>query len=159
MQRSILLAALLLAGCEGTRVIPNNTLPLSHTYQPPVEGVVAAAAIGVAAYYVLDPLAPNWEVRTARLDTTRVEIKLRRKRFATGGDGESVALFRRHAERIAGDNGAPGYSVLSFEEGIDSETTVARRVSRGVIRLWPPAAASEQSPAPLLPARPGPQSG
>lgn len=156
---TIALLAPLLTGCAGTRMLPDNPLPLSSRFQPPVDGLVAAALIGTAVYFIVDPLAPNWEVKASRLDTTRVEISLRRKRFTTGGDGEPQALFRRHAQKLADDNGAGGYLILSFEESIDSETTIARRVSRGVIRLLPPTASSESRSAPEVPARPVPQSG
>lgn len=162
MRRSTLALALLatlLPGCAGTRLLPDNPLLVSSRFQPPVDGLVATALIGAAAYYVIDPLAPNWEVKTSRLDTSRIEISMRRKRFTTGGDGESNALLHRHARKLADDNGAGGYEIVSFEQSIDSETTFARRVSRGVIRLLAPTAASETQTAPEVPARPLPRSG
>lgn len=162
MRRSTLaitLLAAVLTGCAGTRLLPDNPLLISSRFQPPVDGLVATALIGAAAVYIIDPLAPNWEVRTSRLDTSRIEISMRRKRFTTGGDGESHALLHRHARRLADDSGAGGYEIVSFELGIDSETTFARRVSRGVIRLLPPTAASETRTAPEVPVRPLPRSG
>ncbi|MFO1318012.1 MAG: hypothetical protein U1F52_00155 [Burkholderiales bacterium] len=153
------LLAVLLTGCAGTRLLPDNPLLISSRFQPPVEGLVGAALLGTAAYFIVDPLAPNWEVKASRLDTSRIEIALRQKRFTTGGDGESQALFRRHARKFADDNGAGGYEIVSFEESIDSETTLARRVSRGVIRLLPPTASSENRAAPDVPARMLPRSG
>lgn len=138
MHRFLPLAALALAGCSAFR-IPATPIGVTSHFQPPLDGVVTAVALGAAAYYVIDPLAPNWEVRTTQLDPKRVEITLRKKRFSTGGDGEALALVRRHATEIAAKAGAGGYELQSYAEGIDSETTIARRYSRGVIRLLPPA--------------------
>ncbi|MBI1396675.1 MAG: hypothetical protein GC151_11900 [Betaproteobacteria bacterium] len=128
-----------LNGCASYRLFPDNPVAISADFQPPADAILAGVVIGAAAYYVLDPLAPNWEVRAERLDVHRVEIRLRKKRFSTGGDGEAQDLFQRRAEEIAYRNGAPGFEILSYSEGIDSETAVARRVAHGVVRLLPPA--------------------
>jgi hypothetical protein len=134
-----LLAALAhLQGCSALH-LPDTPVRFTTDYQPAVESLVVAAAIGAVAYYVIDPMAPNWEVKTAQLDTTRVEISLRKKRFSTGGDGEALDLLRRHAGDIATRNGAGGYILLSYTEAIDSETIGPRRVARGVVQLRPPA--------------------
>jgi len=142
MKRFVLTALLAglanLAGC-GALHLPDTPVKITSDYQPALESLVVAAAIGAVAYYVIDPMAPNWEVKTARLDTTRVEISLRKKRFSTGGDGEALDLVRRHAGDIAARSGAGGYVLLSYTEAIDSETVGARRVARGVVQLRPPA--------------------
>lgn len=134
---SLLLAAIV-AGCGSKPLIPDKSLNLSPGFHPPAEAVVFTVLAGVAAYYLIEPTAPNWEVRADQMDATRVAISLRKKRFSTGGDGEARALFQRKAREIADRNGFEGFSVLSFEEAVDSETTVARRVSRGVVRLEGP---------------------
>lgn len=137
---ALLLSAVLVTGCSlPLRMVPDNPIPISNSFQPPLDGVVAGLVIGAAAWYVLDPKAPNWEVKTLRLDTERVEIRLRKKRFSTGGDGEAQWLFQQHAREIADRNGAGGFQILSYTEEIDSETTFARRLTRGVVRLLPPA--------------------
>ncbi|MCA9283764.1 MAG: hypothetical protein KDA22_01015 [Phycisphaerales bacterium] len=134
-----LLLATGLAGCSSFHLIPDTRIPITNTFQPTADAIVAGLVLGAAAYYIVDPLAPNWELRTERLDTSRVAIRLRKKRFSTGGDGEAQALFRRHAAEIAERNGAGGFEILSYSESIDSETTVARRLAEGVVRLLPPA--------------------
>jgi len=134
---ALLVALSTLQGCSALH-LPDTPVMLTSDYQPAVESLVVAAAIGAVAYYVIDPMAPNWEVKTARLDTARVEISLRKKRFSTGGDGEAIALFKRHAGDLAARNGAGGYVLLSYTEGIDSETAGARRVARGVVQLRSP---------------------
>jgi hypothetical protein len=142
MNRSSVIALLsalaTLQGCSALR-LPDNPVMLTTDYQPAVESLVVAAAIGAVAYYVIDPMAPNWEVKTAQLDTNRIEISLRRKRFATGGDGEAMELLRRHAGELASRSGADGYVLESYTEGIDSVTLGARRVARGVVQLKAPA--------------------
>lgn len=135
--------AAMLAACGSDPLIPDENLMLSPGFHPPVEDVVGALLVGVVAYYVIDPLAPNWEVKIHQLDETRVAINLRKKRFSTGGDGEARDVFRRRAQEIVDDNGLAGYTIVQYSESIDSETTFARRIARGVIVVQKP-----QPPAP-----------
>lgn len=146
MHRTLLalLTTAIVAGCGSKTLIPDKNLAISPGFQPPVESVVFAVLVGVAAWYVIEPTAPNWEVKAEQMDDTRVAISLRKKRFSTGGDGEARALFQRKARELAEDNGFEDFTVLSFEEGIDSETTFARRVSRGVVRLVGPQQAAQK---------------
>jgi hypothetical protein len=57
------------------------------------------------------------------------------KRFITGGEGESSAVFRRTAEKLQHDGGRAGYAVLAYQEGIDSNVLIAQRVASGVVEL------------------------
>lgn len=143
MNRPVLVATVavlaMTPGCSSWRMVPDNAVPISNSFQPPLDAVVGAVLVGAAAYYIIDPAAPNWEVRTVRLDAQRVEISLRKKRFSVGGDGEAQSLFQRQARDLASQQGASGYQILSYSEEIESETTYARRVSRGVVRLLKPA--------------------
>lgn len=135
--------AAMLAACGSEPLIPDEAVNISPGFHPPLEAVVGAVLVGVVAYYVIDPLAPNWEVKINQLDESRVAIDLRKKRFSTGGDGEAREVFRRRAQEIVDDNGLAGYTILQFSESIDSETTFARRRARGVIAVQKP-----QPPAP-----------
>lgn len=132
-------ACLLVSACAGARLVPDNGLPLAHGFEPRLDGLVAGLVIGAIAWVVVDPAAPNWEAKAQRIDTERVEIRLRRKRFAVGGDGEAASLFQKQARLLAQRNGASGFVILSYAEEIESEATYARRVARGVVRLLPPA--------------------
>ena len=132
------LAPAALAACTTTNpadttnyLVPDKTINVSPSVTPTVEGVLAGAIILI----VIDPLAPNWKVEQARLDPERFHIALTKKRFTTGGDGEAWQVFQRRAAQIAHDNGAPGYRVLEFSEGVESETLIARRVARGVVEI------------------------
>ncbi len=135
---ALILLASLTACSTPWRMVSDNPMPLSNSFQPPLDVVVGTAIVGAAALYIVDPLAPNWEVRTTAVDEAKIEISLRKKRFSVGGDGEAYALFRRHAQDLATESGARGFEVLSYSEEIQSETTYARRLSRGVVRLLPP---------------------
>ena len=84
--------AVLLGACQSTDgpspvVIPNEELNLSRSVQIPAE--VIALAVGL--YLVIDPLAPNWKVVQHDLGNGRYAIAMTKKRFTTGGDGESQA--------------------------------------------------------------------
>jgi hypothetical protein len=112
-------------------LIPDKTINVSPSVTPTAEGLVAGAIVLI----VIDPLAPNWKIEQARLDPEHFQIALTKKRFTTGGDGEAYQVFHRRAAQIARDSGAPGYRVLEFTEGVESETLIARRVARGVVEI------------------------
>ena len=128
LKRNVILLLLLgLAACGG---IATNGAPGTN-------GIVAAEALvlGAVIYYVVDPLSPNWQIEEARMGDNRFRISLRKKRFATGGDGEATQLFYRRAEQIVRENGYAGYTVLEFGEGVESTVPIAQRVAQGVIQV------------------------
>jgi len=130
------LCALALPGCKSIEgdtpvLIPNRALQVSRSLSIPADTMVLMAG----AFLVIDPLAPNWHVEALDLGDRRYVLALTKKRFAMGGDGESMQVFRRNAERIARDQGYAGYQVLEFSEGIESKVPVSQRVSRGVIQF------------------------
>lgn len=112
-------------------IIPNKSLQLSKSLSVPLEGL----ALGAALYLAVDPLGPNWRIEETRLAADRFRIALRRKPFASGGDGEAAQVFRRRAERIARDHGHAEYAILEYAEAIESALPAAQRVSYGVILL------------------------
>lgn len=112
-------------------LIPNRTLQLGRTVGLSAEN----ALLGAALYWAVDPLAPNWAVSQQTLSDDRVRIALKRKRFASGGEGEAVQLFARHAERLARERGYSGYSILEYTEGIESTLPLAQRVAQGTVLL------------------------
>jgi hypothetical protein len=125
--------AALLAGCSP--IIPSRTIELTEAATFTAADALMVVAVAGAVYYVVDPLAPNWEIRETKLSATRYRIEMRKKRITTGGDGESIELFHRHAETITAQAKAPGYTILSWTEGVESEFPIARRWTRGVIEL------------------------
>jgi hypothetical protein len=140
------LAAAMTAGCAAvgsnpgtvdssghpvSTVIPKKTLQLTRTASLTAETMV----LGAALYWVVDPLAPNWQLQQSPLGPDRVRIALRKKRFSSGGDGEAAQLFARRSEQIARDGGYAGYTVMEYTEGIESTLPLAERVAQGVIQL------------------------
>lgn len=130
--------ALLAGGCSTIGDPPHDWLLL------PAAGVAAVSngyvtvpglAAGVAAYAVLDPLAPNWNLQEARLAEERYRLVLRMKAVHSGGAGEAYQIFLRRAEQLAGQPGFGAYEVTRWQEGIESNRPFAQRVAYGDIRL------------------------
>jgi hypothetical protein len=134
------LAALpcLLGGCSSP-LIPDETVMLTSTISWSLADVtMVVAAVGIT-WLVVDPLAPNWEIHETKLSDTRYRIEMRKKRITTGGDGESIDLFHRQAEQITAAARGGGYTIMSWNEGVESVFPIARRWSRGVIEVNAPA--------------------
>jgi hypothetical protein len=149
MRASVCLAAALSAGCAaisnnpgavdasgnpvGT-LIANKSLQLTRTVSLSAENLV----LGTTLYWLVDPLAPNWQLQQEALGADRVRIALRKKRFSSGGDGEAAQLFARRAGQIAHEGGYAGYTVMEYTEGVESTLPLAERVAQGVIQLNKP---------------------
>lgn len=131
-----LLLVMLLGACKSIDgptpvLIPNDELVLSRSVQIPADVI----ALGVGLFLVIDPLAPNWRVEQYDLGNGRYAIAMRKKRFTTGGDGESPQIFRRRVDQIQREQGFASYEVVEFSEGIESNVPIAQRVSRGVVQF------------------------
>jgi hypothetical protein len=125
----------ILPGCASTDgpspvLIPNKELSISRSLAIPAEGVV----LGVIAFVVIDPLAPNWHIEQYDLGERRYAFALKKKRFTTGGDGEAGQVFRRRVAELARERGFGGYEILEFTAGIESSVPIAQRVSHGVVQ-------------------------
>jgi len=118
-------------GSPVSTLIPNQTLQVTRSLALSAETLV----VGAALYWVVDPLAPNWQLEQTPLGTDQMRISLRKKRFTSGGDGEAAQVFSRRAEQLAREGGYAGYSVMEYTEGIESTLPLAQRVAQGVIRL------------------------
>ncbi|MEI8164338.1 MAG: hypothetical protein WCI19_14480, partial [Betaproteobacteria bacterium] len=88
-----------------------------------------------AAYLILDPLAPNWEIEQAAFPDSHYHFSLKMKRVYAGGAGESRVVFHQQAKELMRQGGYDGYQVLEYTEGIESSVMGSQRVSQGVIRL------------------------
>ncbi|MFN7085452.1 MAG: hypothetical protein ACK4N4_02350 [Burkholderiales bacterium] len=119
------------AGNEIKTIVPNKSLNLSRSLQIPLEGLL----LGTAIYLVVDPLSPNWRIEESRAGDDAFRLALRRKPFASGGEGEAMQVLQRRAEQLARDHGRSGYTIVEFTEGIESTLPLAQRVSHGVVRL------------------------
>ncbi len=136
-RRALALAGIALLGaCQSIDgpspvLIPNDELVLSRSVQIPADVI----ALGVGLFLVIDPLAPNWRVEQHDLGSGRYAIAMTKKRFTTGGDGESPQIFRRRIDQIRREHGFASYEVIEFSEGIESNVLIAQRVSRGIVQF------------------------
>lgn len=137
------IVSIAIAGCGP--LIPKGTVEITESFSYTYAEVIGAAVIVAAAWYVIDPLAPNWAIKDTRLDDTHYLIDMRKKRVTTGGDGEAYMLFRRQAEGVAGQVKSNGYTIVSWTEGVDSDFPIARRWARGVIEVQPTLSQSAQA--------------
>ena len=131
----LLMFAATLAGCASVDgpspvLIPNKELVISKSLAIPLEGLV----LGAIVWWVTDPLAPNWEIVQYDLGARRYAFALKKKRFATGGDGEAAQVFRRRVAALAREQGYSDYEVLEFTAGIESTVLIAQRVSHGIVQ-------------------------
>jgi hypothetical protein len=137
----LILCALAAAGCGSdptSPIIPDETVYLTTNISFSYAELAGAAIVIGAAYLIVDPLAPNWEVTQTKLADNRWRIGMRKKNFTTGGDGEAAELLRRHGEQLAESQGYRNYRVLSWTEGVQSDVPFAHRWGRGEVELVEP---------------------
>ena len=99
--------------------------------------------LGVAAYLIVDPLAPNWKIEQSEPAPGEFHLALKKKAitYDAGGDGEARQVFMRRVAALARERGAAGaatgsgYTVIEFTEGIESEFPFPRRVAYGVVQI------------------------
>lgn len=160
--RLALLVGLVLGGCAGEpsvnrtetffpregAIIPNTTLKLSPSTSIPLEKIVNWGLYAGVAYWVLDPLAPNWEIEETPLGDDHVHFSMKMKRYYAGGAGEARAVFRRRAGELARLNGFKGFEVMEYSEGLDSSLVGSQRTAVGVVRLTGKIKPKEQASPP-----------
>ncbi len=144
-----LLCALTLAGCSGFQLpakftgdIPSNGTAISDTkvnISPSITYSVEKLVfwgtyIGVA-YLILDPLAPNWEIKEAKFPEDRYHMSLQMKRIYAGGAGEARVVFHNRAKALMEAGGYSSYEVLEYAEGMESSVLGSKRTATGVVRL------------------------
>ena len=131
-----LACALGLAGCTSIDgpspvLIPNEALVVSRSLTIPADAIVA----GVALYFLIDPLAPNWRIEGHDLGGGRYAFALTKKRFTLGGDGEPRQVLQRSVDQLARARGFSAFEVMEYSEGIESLMPIAQRVARAVVQF------------------------
>jgi hypothetical protein len=116
-------------------LLPNNNIQITPSVAVTLEKLVFWGAYAGAAYLILDPLAPNWEIEQAAFPDSHYHFSLKMKRFYAGGAGESRMVFHQRAKDLMRQGGYDGYQVLEYSEGMESSVLGSQRVSQGVIRL------------------------
>lgn len=135
-------ASVLLAACSNTStypssgsLIPATKISVSPGYSIPLEKIVYWAGAAAIAYYVIDPLAPNWEIQEAAFPKEQYRLSLRMKKFYNGGAGEARVVFNRRADELMRKSGFDGYRILDYSEGMESAVLGSERVAQGTIVL------------------------
>lgn len=140
---------LLLAGCntfsvptnaagtfpKGGALVPATTLALTPSYSITLEKLLYYGGVGAVAYYVVDPLAPNWEIEEAHFPEDKVMLSMKMKRYYVGGSGEARASFQRRARELTRAGGYERFDILEYSEGMDSNAMGSQRTAEGVIAL------------------------
>lgn len=116
-------------------LVSDTSLNLTKQIQIPLEKVVAWGLYAEAAWLIIDPLAPNWEIEQADFPDRHFHLALKMKRVYTGGAGEARQVFHQRAKDLMRQNGYDGYSVVEYNEGLESSVLGSQRVARGVIQL------------------------
>lgn len=134
---------LALAGCSSVSgqyprsasIVPDAAVRLTPEKVIALEKLAALGAAAALVHVVYDPLAPNWEIQEAEAAEDVYLVALKAKRYRIGGDGEAMQVLRRRALHLQHMQGALGYRILDFSEGIESGTPVAQRIAEATIRL------------------------
>ncbi len=124
----------------GGPLIPDTTVQLGPSVSYPLEKLVYWGIWVGAAYLIIDPLAPNWNIEEARLPENHVHFQMSMKRYYTGGAGEARAVFNRRAKTLMREGGYAGYEIVEYAEALDSSVLGSKRTAEGVIRLTKKAA-------------------
>lgn len=75
-------------------MIPNDTVNISPSVTIPLESIFYWGVYSSIAYLVIDPLAPNWEIKQASFPDNHVKLTLKMKRVYAGGAGEARQVFQ-----------------------------------------------------------------
>lgn len=116
-------------------IIPEGNVQLSPSVGMSIEKLVYWAGYAGAAYLILDPLAPNWEIEQAAFPDSHYHFSLKMKRYYAGGAGESRMVFHQRAKDLMRQGGYEDYQVIEYSEGMESSVLGSQRVAQGVIRL------------------------
>ena len=119
----------------GGPLIPNANVTLGPSVSYPVESLVYWGIWVGAAYLILDPLAPNWDIQEARFPDNHVHLALTMKRYYAGGAGEARVIFHRRAKELMRAGGFAGYEVVEYAEGMESSVIGSQRNATGVVRF------------------------
>lgn len=134
MSRLALTCLLLAAGLAGCSSSSSGAFRLEQNLALEADALLLGGAL---IYFVYDPLAPNWEIVESRLADGNYRFTLKMKRFHTGGSGEALSVLRRRLALIQAEQGLGEYSILSYEEGIDSSTLTTHRYAEATVRFLP----------------------
>ena len=133
---------------KGGALIPDTQLHILPGFTLSVEQLIYWGGVAAVAYYVTDPLAPNWSITEAKFPGDHYRLSLQMKRYYVGGAGEARAVFNRRANNLVLKGGYEGYQILDYSEGLESSVIGSQRVAEGTIVLMgQPATQGSAAPA------------
>ena len=101
-------------------IVPDLAFNLTPSTKLPLEKLVNWGLYAGAAWLILDPLAPNWEIEQAAFPDQHYHLSLKMKRVYSGGAGEARAVFQRHARELMRQNGydvdPAGNEIVLFDQ-------------------------------------------
>lgn len=131
-------------------IIPATSIALTPTTIIPLEKLVYWSGVAALAYYVVDPMSPNWEIEEAKFPDDHYKLSLKMKRYYSGGAGESRVVFNHRAKALADANGYSNYRILEYSEGLESNAIGSQRTAEGVIVLTGKVAPPPKTEAPKV---------
>ncbi len=146
----ILTMAVLLGGCSildrlvdeerymkdgGKALVSTKNFNLSPSVTISAETLMFWGAYTSVAYLIIDPFAPNWEIKQAAFPEEHVLINMKMKRVYSGGAGEARQVFQRRAGELMRSGGFNGYQIVEYSESLESSILGSQRVAQGVIKL------------------------
>lgn len=139
---AVMLVAGILGGCASSQTSSTSFTTESgiakfvvNAVSYPLERTVYWGAWAAAAYLVLDPLSPNWEIQEARFPEDHIHMQMTMKRYYSGGAGEARVTFQRRAKELMRAGGFSGYEIVEYNEGMESSVLGSQRTVEGVVRL------------------------
>lgn len=116
-------------------LIPDKTVNLSASTAIALDKLIYWGGFAAAAYMILDPLAPNWDIEEAAFPDNKYHMTLKMKRYYNGGAGEARMIFQQRAKSLMLRAGFDAYETLEYNESLDSSLLGSQRVAQGVIVL------------------------
>jgi hypothetical protein len=116
-------------------LIPDKSVNLSSSSSIALDKLIYWGGFAAAAYMILDPLAPNWDIEEAAFPDNKYYMTLKMKRYYNGGAGEARMVFQQRAKSLMLRAGFDAYEILEYNESLDSSLLGSQRVAQGVIAL------------------------
>ncbi len=122
-------------GTATPTLIPDKSVNVSASTSIALDKLIYWGGFAAAAYVILDPLAPNWDIEEAAFPDNKYYMTLKMKRYYNGGAGEARMIFQQRAKSLMLRAGFDSYQVLEYNESLDSSVIGSQRVAQGVIAL------------------------
>lgn len=120
-------------GNDSSPIVPEQSVRVFSGYQLAFEDIVQVAGAAVVAYYLIDPITPNWKIKETHLSDEHLLYDLSMKAINVGGDGEARTILLRRIRTVQQEKGFLGYTILRYEEGMDSRFWLPHRTAQAEV--------------------------